>query len=551
MSSPSAPASAAGALAIDIRQLPWIRRLPADYASDFDKLASFYAGDPQQRDAWRATVAAVHAGPPRATARLASILRAQQTARAAPAPAMEAAAAFADPRAVAVVTGQQAGLFGGPIYTLLKAITAIKLARQLSAELGIPAIPVFWIDSEDHDWAEVRTCTVLDDAHEPRTITLGDVDGAGTQPVARLVLDAGVAQAAEELAAALPPTEFTADLLDAVRRAYAPGRGMSDAFGRVLEHMLGAHGLVVYDASDPATKPLVRDLFVKAIADPGRTAALAAAAGVALEGLGYHAQVTPSDQAMPLFAIDDARQTIKWRDHTAVIGDREMSLDDLTAHAVASPEAFSPNVLLRPLAQDTIFPTACYVGGPSELAYLGQLRQVYGYFGVPMPLVAPRASASIVDSATVRFLGKHDVPFAAFHRQDELTLNQLLESQLPAAVEQSFADAGAAVADRLEAITAAARVVDITLEGAAQSTLGKMQHDLQALHGKVVHAAKRKDDTLRRQFVRAQSLLFPHGHPQEREIAAIWLLNRYGPAAVDRLIDVLPFDPGHHWVLAI
>jgi uncharacterized protein YllA (UPF0747 family) len=191
------------------------------------------------------------------------------------------------------------------------------------------------------------------------------------------------------------------------------------------------------------------------------------------------------------------------------------------------------------------------VGGPSELAYLGQLRDVYAHFDVPMPLVAPRASASVVDSAALRFLAKHDIPLPQFQRQDELTLNHLLESQLPKAVESSFAEAGTAIAERLDAVTAAARVVDATLEGAARSTLGKMQHDLQALHGKVVHAAKKKDETLRRQFTRTQTQLFPNGQPQERELGLVWLLNRYGPATVDRLIETLPVEAGYHWVLSI
>lgn len=528
-----------------------MRRLPADYAFAFEHLADFYAGDPQRPGAWADVVARVHAGPLRATAELARLLNAQQRAREAPAAALAAAASFENPAAVAVITGQQAGLFGGPLYTLHKAITTIKLARRVAAEHGVPAVPVFWIDSEDHDWEEVRVCTVLDDEQSARTVTLGDVEGAGERPIARLVLDGAGSAAIAELQAALPATEFTDDLIGMLRGAYASGRGMSEAFGRVLEHVLGPHGLVVYDAADPATKPLARELFLKAITDPGRTSALAASAGAALEARGYHAQVSPSDQSVPLFLIDGAREAIRWRGTTAVVADREMPLEELSALARQAPQSFSPNVLLRPLVQDTLFPTACYVGGPSELAYLGQLRTVYAHFGVPMPLVAPRASASIVDSATLRFLGKHEIPFAGYQRQDELTLNHLLESQLPKAVEQSFAEADAAVAARLEAVTAAARVVDATLEGAAKSTLGKMQHDLQALHGKVVHAAKKKDETLRRQFTRTQAQLFPNGQPQEREISAVWLLNKYGPAAVDRLLDVLPLDFGHHWVLAI
>ncbi|MEP7119213.1 MAG: bacillithiol biosynthesis cysteine-adding enzyme BshC [Acidobacteriota bacterium] len=551
MSSPSAPASATGSRAIDIRQLPWMRRLATDYAFAFTGLASFYAGDPASPDAWRSVIAQIHAGLPRALPALADLLTAQQVARGAPAEALAAAATFANPQTVAIVTGQQAGLFGGPLYTLHKAITAIKLARRVAAEHGVPAVPVFWIDSEDHDWEEVRSCTVLDDDQRAHTITLGDLEGAGEQSVARLMLDGQGQLAVDALQAALPATEFTPGLIAMLREAYGSGHSMSQAFGRVLEHVLGPYGLVVYDASDPATKPLASALFAKALQDPGRTSTLATAAGADLESRGYHAQVTASEQSAPLFLIDGSREAIKWRGATAIVGDRERPLSELVALAGASPQMFSPNVLLRPLVQDTIFPTACYVGGPSELAYQGQLKQVYAHFGVPMPLVAPRASATIVDSATLRFLGKHDVPFHAFQRQDELTFNQLLESQLPAGVESSFDEAGRAIAERLEAVTAAAKVVDSTLEGAAKSTLGKMQHDLQSLHGKVVHAAKKKDETLRRQFTRAQAQLFPNGQPQEREIGAVWLLNKYGPAAVDRLFDLLPFDYGHHWVLTI
>ena len=528
-----------------------MRRLAADYAFAFDGLAPFYSGDPASPDAWRAVIAQVHSGPPRAVPALAALLQAQQSSREAPAAARAAAATFADPRTVAIVTGQQAGLFGGPLYTLHKAITAIKLARRVSTEHGVPAVAVFWIDSEDHDWEEVRSCTVLDDDQRAQTIRLDELSGAGQRSVARLMLDGQGPAAVDALQAALPATEFTPALLDMLRSAYAAGHSMSQAFGRVLEYVLGPYGLVVYDAADPASKPLVSDLFARALGEPGRTSGLASAAGDELERRGYHAQVTAAEHSAPLFLIDELRQAIRWRDSVAIVGERELPLTELVLLARSSPQSFSPNVLLRPLVQDTIFPTACYVGGPSELAYLGQLRQVYAHFGVPMPLVSPRASATVVDAATLRFLGRHDVPFAAFQRQDELTLNQLLESQLPAGVEASFADAGRALVDRLAAVTAAAAVVDSTLEGAAKSTLGKMQHDLQALHGKVVHAAKKKDETLRRQFTRAQAQLFPNGHPQEREVGAVWLLNRYGPAAVDRLIELLPLDYGHHWVLTI
>lgn len=528
-----------------------MRRLAADYAFAFGHLDRFYAGDPQSDAAWADAVARTQTVPARGTAQLTALLQAQQRAREAPPAALAASALFAEPGTVAVITGQQAGLFGGPLYTLHKAITAIKIARNLTAEKGVRAVPVFWIDSEDHDWEEVRGCTVLDDEQQPHTVQLADLDGAGERSIASLVLGTHGQAAVDALAAVLPQTEFTADLLAALRAAYAPGRSMSEAFGRVLEQVLGPHGLVVYDAADKATKPLVAALFGKVLEAPPRTAQLASDAGAALEQLGYHAQVAVADHSVPLFLVDGAREALRWRDGHVSVGERDVPLAELAALARTSPDRFSPNVLLRPLVQDSIFPTVCYVGGPAELAYLGQLKQVYAHFGVPMPLVTPRASATIVDSSTLRLLGKLDLPFAAYQRQDESTLNQVLERQLPPAIDESFSDATATIAARLEAITAAAAQVDLTLEAAARNTLGKIQHDLQTLHNKVVQAAKRKDETLRRQFKRAQTQLFPNGQPQEREVGLVWLLNKYGPAAVDRLFELLPLDHGHHWVLTI
>jgi uncharacterized protein YllA (UPF0747 family) len=228
-----------------------------------------------------------------------------------------------------------------------------------------------------------------------------------------------------------------------------------------------------------------------------------------------------------------------------------MSLSQLVDEATTHPEHFSPNVLLRPLVQDTVFPTICYVAGPNELAYLGQLKEVYAHFGIPMPLMYQRATATLADSATLRFLTKYDLPLMALRAQDESALNQLLEDQLPPTVEQSLTAVSSLIDERMAAVAAAVPQIDPTLEGAVKSTLGKLQHEVQTLHNKVIQAAKRRDDTLRRQFQRAQALTFPMGHPQEREVGFVWFLNRYGPALVDRLTDELPLAMGHHHVLTI
>jgi bacillithiol synthase len=540
----------ANAMAVDIRQFPWIRRLAADYAFQYALVEPFFAGDPSTAEAWADTIRRSQATP-RQPAALARVLAGQQERRGAPAAARAAAARLADPATRVIITGQQAGLFGGPLFTLLKALTAMKLAAQVERDHRVPVVPVFWIDAEDHDWPEVSGCTVLDGEMLPQTLRLADLPGAGERTIAQLTLTDQVAATIDALVAALPGTEFTAEVAEGLRRAYAPGRGMAEAFGCWVETVLGEHGLIVYDASDPAAKPLAQHIFTKEIAQPGVTAELASRAGQALVDRGYHSQVTPHEGAISLFHLASSREGIKAAGGAVTIGDRTMSLDELAAEAARSPEHFSPNVLLRPIVQDAIFPTICYVAGPNELAYLGQLRDIYAHFGIAMPLMYQRATATLVDSATLRFLNKYPLQLTAFQPRDEKTLNDLLESQLPPTVEHALASVATLIATEMEKLAGVVPQIDATLEGTARTTLGKMQHEMQTLHNKVIQAAKRKDDTLRRQFQRAQSLTFPAGHPQEREIGFVWFLNRYGSALVPRLLEEIPLGMGQHYVLSI
>jgi uncharacterized protein YllA (UPF0747 family) len=170
---------------------------------------------------------------------------------------------------------------------------------------------------------------------------------------------------------------------------------------------------------------------------------------------------------------------------------------------------------------------------------------------VPEPLIVPRATATLLDSAAAKFLAKHALALESLQPDDDARLNQLLENQLPASVEEAFADASRAVESGMARLAEAVPSIDPTLGGAARSTLGRMQHDLGALHEKIIHAAKRRDDTLRRQFARARALAFPGGHPQERAVGFVYFLNRYGPALVDRLHDELPLGLGSHWMLTL
>jgi bacillithiol biosynthesis cysteine-adding enzyme BshC len=338
--------------------------------------------------------------------------------------------------------------------------------------------------------------------------------------------------------------------MDELRSIYTPGSGMADAFGTWLERVLGGRGLVVYDAADPAAKPLACDLFARELTMPGETGRRAAAAGADLVARGYHSQVSAGD-TLALFHIDGGRRPIRQQDDLFVAGEQTFNRPSLVAKATAEPAAFSPNVLLRPIVQDTLLPTVCYVAGPNELAYLGQLRGVYEHFGVPMPIIYPRASATLLDSAAFRFLTKYGVPLESLQAQDDSVLNALLASQIPASVNASLDAAGEGIERTLARVIEAMPALDPTLEGAARSTLTRMQHDLQTLRSKTIQAAKKRDETLRRQFTRTRALVFPGGEPQERAVGFVSFLNHYGPALVQRLDEQVPIDLGKHWIVVV
>lgn len=542
MAEPTAATAPAGSIraAIDLRDYPAASAFSRAYASNFDAVSPLFAGNPADPSAWRAAIRRATAVP-RDREALTRVLLAQLERRDAPAEARAAAARLADPDAVTVVTGQQAGIFGGPLYTLLKAVTAVRLAAQLSAEHGAPVVPIFWADGEDHDWQEIRSTTVIDADGRPVEVAFPAFDGAGDRRSGDILLDGRIGETIDALSRALPATPFTEDVRSTLARCYAEGRSVAEGYARFIEHLLGRHGLVVFESADPAAKPLAAEILAGELRHPGRSSALATAAGERARALGFAPQVTPVEGAAALFHLTPAREAIR------VPFDGEA----LAAEALAHPERFSPNVLLRPIVQDWMFPNVAYIAGPGELAYHGQLEDIYKTFHVPRPLIYPRATASIMDAASLRFLARQEIPFGSLARPDEAALNDLLRARLPGDASAAVDAAAATMRERWAAIASAMPLVDPTLEAAAHASLSRVEHELEHLQWKIVRAMKRRDATLRRQFGHAQTLAFPGGAPQERVLGLVYFVNQYGPALIDTLVAELPTEMGRHWVVSL
>jgi uncharacterized protein YllA (UPF0747 family) len=248
---------------------------------------------------------------------------------------------------------------------------------------------------------------------------------------------------------------------------------------------------------------------------------------------------------------DGTRQSIKLRGGEYLIGDKRVSVQTLVNEAKSHPDRFSPNVLLRPLVQDRLFPTVCYISGPSELAYQAQLKDIYHAFDIEVPLLYPRASATFLDAAAARFLDRHHLPLESLQPQDDTVLNKLLEQQLPAGLERALDEMPSEIARRAESLKADISKVDPTLTGAVDTTIERISDSLKTLHHKIIQAAKRKDDTFRRQFQRTRNLTFPEGFQQERLLNVVFAVNRYGFSICDRLIETLPLETAKHYVLVL
>ncbi len=526
--------------AIDLREFPAASEFSRAYAHAFDAVSPLFAGNPADPSAWRAAIRRA-TSTPRDRQVIVGVIDAQQARREAPEPARANARRLADQRSVTIVTGQQAGAFGGPLYTLLKAITTLQLARRIEAEHGVPVVPIFWADGEDHDWQEIRSTAFIAADGKLASVSMPAFDGAGDRRSGDIRLDSRVIGVVDALFAAMPRTPFTAGAREAVERCYVPGRSMAEAYARFIEHLLGRHGLVVFESADAAAKPLARDLFAAELGHPGRSSALAIAAGERSRALGFPPQVAPVDGAAALFQLTPEREAVRVPFDGAA----------LAGQALAHPERFSPNVLLRPIVQDAMFPNVAYVAGPGELAYHGQLEDIYKAFHIPRPLIYPRASATILDAPALRFLEKQRVPFASLLRPDESALNRLLEARLPDEAKRSLVLAAEAVRERWQALAIELPRIDPTLEGAARASLARLQHELDTLQWKTVRAVKRREGDVRRQFTHAQALAFPGGAPQERVLGVAYFVNQYGPALSDKLVAELPTDMGSHWLVTI
>jgi bacillithiol biosynthesis cysteine-adding enzyme BshC len=448
------------------------------------------------------------------------------------------------PKTFAVVTGQQVTLFGGPLYTIYKTATAIALAEQLRKQYPeYDFVPVFWLETEDHDLKEATSAAVLNKTFDlthisyvPDGFDIVTIDQTWKKQVGPYPLDAAPLEAAiAQLTEALQPTEFTEKLIADLRNAYKIGRTIAEAFSCWLYHMFADQGLLVLDANNTQAKSLGREIFLKELESSPKLSEKVVLQTVHLEEH-YHVQVKP--RAINMFYLEDGerfainekeRKTSEPRSYFLKGSKRTFTHEELVSMLVEHPERFSPNVLLRPLYQDTILPTAAYIGGPGEIAYFAQFKSAYDWADLPMPLIFPRVTATVVEDKFQKSLDKNAVTVSELLAGGSLVVEQLLNNLADEKLARLFEELDKALDEKLEELRHTIEAVDKSLDQSLNTLKGKVLTPVRDFGAKVQSADKRRHQTVRDQLGKALTALLPDAELQERTLSPIYFLNKYGP----------------------
>ena len=448
--------------------------------------------------------------------------------------------------AFAVVTGQQVGLFGGPLLALFKVASVIALAKQVEA-LGVECVPVFWLASEDHDLAEVNQSLLLTHDFQlvPFKLATRGIEGA---PVSTIRLAEGTSEAVAH-AAELLGESLAADYL---RESYAEGETFSNAYAKLYTRIFGEHGLILLDPADPELHRIAAPLFVDAIRRTAEIDDALLARNRELQAEKYHEQVKVTAESTPLFAlVEGARVPIHRANGQFRIGREVVSGDELQRRVETAPETFSANVLLRPVLQDYWLPTLAYIGGPAEVAYFAQAAVVYQkLLGRVTPILA-RMSATLVEPRIERLLTKYQVDLPElFHGECQLR-DCMAARALPPELKQDFEQARRAVEVAMQRASGSLQKLDPTLVEAATRASSKMRYQIDRLEKRAAQAELRRTEIITRHAAQIENAVYPNKTLQEREIAGLHFYAKYGPELISRLVELAQTRCPEHKVLVL
>jgi bacillithiol biosynthesis cysteine-adding enzyme BshC len=449
---------------------------------------------------------------------------------------------LAQPGTVAVVTGQQVGLFSGPSYTIYKALTAVKIAAMLS-ENGIPAVPVFWLATEDHDFAEVNHAWVFDAAHRP--VRLEMKRAANGQPVGDVPL---VSPPIDELRGALGGLPFCNEVVALVEESYRAGATMGSAFRDLVGKLLAKYGLLYVDPMAPAFRELAAPAIRKTLEHAPELTDDLLARNKELAEAGYHAQVHIENQTSLVFLLENGKRIALRRqngDYTAA--GRRFSAAELGERAAS----LSPNALLRPVVQDSMLPTVAYVGGPAEVAYLAQSSVIYRRILGRQPIAVPRFGFTLLDARSDKLLRRYNLSLQDFYGGEEHLRGRIASRLIPPALAANMHETSAGVDALVAKMQRELASFDPALSAALDRSASKVRYQFQKMERKVGREVLARDTRATGYAASLYGLIYPEKHLQERLYSFLPFLAKHGFDLVDTVNDAVELDCPDHRILVV
>lgn len=530
---------------LPFRQIPHSTRLFLDYLDRTPTVQLFY---PRSATflSWAAEESSRIQYPAERRKRVAEILERQNKSWGASAKTLENIARFRD-GAFAVVTGQQTGLFGGPMFSVYKALTTVKLAREAS-KLGLNSVPVFWLATEDHDLDEVNQADILSpDGQLERfsTVTRGDKD----LPVGSVTFGKELSEVVARATALLGESEATTLLVE----CYRPGETFGTAFAKLFAGLFADLGVILLDGSDPQLDQIVAPVFRQVIDQVSELNQKLQKRDEQLQAAGYHQQVRLSQTSTPLLAMRDGSRIPLHADATGAfsIGDAKHSKQELAGIANSSPQTFSPNVLLRPVVQDYLLPTLAYVGGAAEVAYFAQAGALYEAILGRVTPVVPRFSATLIEAKPQGLLEKYKLSVADVFPGPEALRETIGARLLGPNLQSSFDQAASAVERSMAAVKESLAQLDKTLVESAENAESKMMHQIASLRARAARAETRQSEVADRHARVLSNNLYPEKALQERGFAGVYFLAKHGRELLGQLLETIDPDCLDHQLITL
>ena len=460
-----------------------------------------------------------------------------------------------DPDTFAIVTGQQIGMLTGNLYTIIKALNAVQLSRSLPAKYPeFKFVPVFWLEADDHDFLEINNINVFDKTNNTANVKYfekGVEKERYLMPTGKIVLDSHIENFKASLKDLLLPTEFTEQLFDYINRSYKEGIDLLTAFARFFNYIAGDTGIVFCNPTDKEIKRLLIPVFEKELVTYPQTCEMIINTSAELEIENYEPQVKPRSINL-FYTHNNSRHLIEYKEdklslrHTR----QKFEKEELFGLLYSNPENFSPNVILRPVCQDYLLPTIAYVGGPSEVAYFAQFKDVYRFYEMNVPAVYPRTSVTLIEKRVESFLDKYDIGFEELF-DVETAAKKLLGKVNEVNVEDMFAN----FIDDLNAVVYTYGLkldeVDKNLLVNLRNKYDKFVENLGFSRDKFIESQIKQNDSTGSKLTSVVNSVFPDNNPQERYINIAYFLNKYGFNFINELFETVDINKLAHQVISL